>query len=154
MKIESRMVFMTHCTRVIGAQPGRFLASDRQPALALVASHPNSVVLYPSQPKKSSDIALFSWIRMGSHHTFRRYYTILSHKSKAISWDRADISLDFLLGMGYTIVRESVYSDERSALSTKGTGASDVLLWGARGVVEGVTELCGLGIAVSLYFYF
>ena len=55
--------------------------------------------------------------------------------------------------MGYTI-RESVYSDERAALSTNGIGASNVLLWGARGVVEGVARCYGLGIAVSLYFYF
>ena len=47
-----------------------------------------------------------------------------------------------------------MYSDGVAALSTNGTGASDVLLWGARGVVEGVARCYGLGIAVSLYFYF
>ena len=47
-----------------------------------------------------------------------------------------------------------MYSDERSALSTNGIGFMNVREWGAKGVVEGVTELCGLGIAVSLYFYF
>ena len=45
-------------------------------------------------------------------------------------------------------------SDRVLALSTNGTGASNVLLEVARGVVEGVVEVCGLGIAVSLYFYF
>ena len=45
-------------------------------------------------------------------------------------------------------------TDECPALSTNGIGFMNVREWGAKGVVEGVTELCGLGIAVSLYFYF
>jgi hypothetical protein len=58
------------------------------------------------------------------------------------------------MGSHDTSARDLLYSDERSALSTNGMGASNVREWGAKGVVEGVTELCGLGIAVSLYFYF
>ena len=50
--------------------------------------------------------------------------------------------------------RIGVFGRTCSALSTNGIGFMNVREWGAKGVVEGVTELCGLGIAVSLYFYF